>query len=237
MLSSLRKLHNKIGVTPETNDSYQAHLDVLLSSKVQVYSGQRTHFSLLHKMFMGLGINGKSTLDYNYGKFKINTDGSIKPAADNIKSGLHFFQDGGIMNGKFYKWGGLKNGVFFRAELGVVEEGLFANQKLVQGLRLCENGNFEEGLFENGHLIQGLRHGRFDRIVEEGSFKEGVLVKGMRYAKTGEPVSVEESVKADSESFADKLQQALELDDDLMNRALTYSDGEDDDNDDNYLSD
>ncbi len=228
MLSSLCKLHNQIPVTPELNESYQAHLDGLINSKVQFYSGQRTHFSLIHKIFMKLG----SSHEYNYGKFKVSADGSIKPAASNIKSGLHFWEDGGIMNGTFYPWGGLKKGVFFYAESGVVEQGLFVNQKLVKGVRLCRNGNFEEGVFENGQLVRGSCIDRINVIIEDGVFKDGVLLNGVRYMNTGKSVKVVDSIAANH------LEKLLELDDNLNDRVMSeYSEGEGDgEDDDDYLS-
>ncbi len=236
MLSLLRKLHNQIPVTPEINKSYQAHIGVLLNSRAQVYYGQRTHLALIHKMFMGLGMHAKSSLKYNYGKFKLNDDGTIKRAADNIKYGLHFSEDGGIMKGTFYPWGGLKNGVFFHPESGVVEEGLFINEKFTKGIRLCKNGNFEEGVFENGQLVNGLCIDRINSIIEEGAFKDGVLVNGVRYMNTGKSVKVMDSLAGH------QLEQLLEVDDELNDRVLAeYSEGEcdnddDDDDVDDYLS-
>lgn len=168
MLYSFRKLYNDYLKSVETKDfdkCFRDHTEILLQNKKDLYAAQRTILSLRHRMFMGFEIkNPSSTPDYYFGKFKLDKGGSLKggslkPAPDNIKTGLHFLKDGGIMDGTFHANGDLKTGVYFRVENGVVEEGSFINNILAEGLRMCENGDFEEGTFVDGKFTSGLRHG------------------------------------------------------------------------------
>jgi len=169
MLYSFRKLHNDYLKSVETKDfdkCFQDHTWILLQNKRDLYAAQRTILSLRHRMFMGLGLkNSPTASQYFFGKFKLDTGGSLKPAPDNIKTGLHFLIDGGIMDGTFHANGDLKTGVYFRLLYGVVEEGSFTNNILTNGLRICENGDFEEGTFVDGKFTSGLRH-KSDGLIE-----------------------------------------------------------------------
>lgn len=179
MLYSFRKLRNDYLKSVETKDfdkCFQDHTQILLQNKKDLYAAQRTILYLRHRMFMGFELKNPSSIpDYYFGKFKVDNGGSLKPAPDNIKTGLHFLKDGGIMDGTFHANGDLKTGVYYHLLYGVVEEGTFQNNILIKGVRLCQNGNFEEGTFVDGKFTTGLRH-RADGSIEEGTFSDGELI-------------------------------------------------------------
>ncbi len=180
MFYSFRKLRNDYLKSVETKDfdkCFQDHTEILLQNKKDLYAAQRTILSLRHRMFMGLGNapTSKTVFEYCFGKFKLDKGGSLKSAPDDIKTGLHFSKDGGIMDGTFHANGDLKTGVYFHL-YGVVEEGSFQNNVLTNGLRICENGDFEEGTFVDGIFTSGLRY-RPDGLIEQGAFTNGVLTE------------------------------------------------------------
>ncbi len=86
------------------------------------------------------------------------------------------FKNGTLITGYDTKIREEKKGIF------KIEQGLFQNDRLMEGKITYQDGKIEEGIFhQNGHLIQGKRMDRKNQIREEGHFKNGKLHgQGMR---------------------------------------------------------
>jgi hypothetical protein len=107
---------------------------------------------------------------------------------------------------------------------------------LFYGIRICENGDFEEGIFVDCKLMNGIRYLLNGKFEEVGT-RDWTSVSD-RSVSDSENESLDQEVLAKEKKAAERkhLDDLIELDDELNDRALAeYSEGEDNDDND-YLS-
>lgn len=222
MFNLLHKLYDdylKTNTDDEDGKKYfETHHAVLLKSTKEMYAAQRTALSLHHQLYT------------KFSKSEQKKDGSLRHS---LTCSVDFLSDGGIMEGNFLANEEFK-GVYFRPENGVVEAGHFKNKVLFYGIRICENGDFEEGLFVDCKLMNGIRY------LLNGKFEEVGTRDWESVSDSGsENESLDQEVLAKEKKAAERkhLDDLMELDDELNDRALAeYSEGEDNDDDDDNLS-
>lgn len=225
MFNLLHKLYDdylKTNTDDEDGKKYfETHHAVLLKSTKEMYAAQRTALSLHNQLYT------------KFSKKEQKKDGSLRHS---LMCSVDFLSDGGIMEGNFLANEQFK-GVYFRPENGVVEAGHFKNKVLFYGIRICENGDFEEGLFVDCKLMNGIRYllnGKFEEVGTRdwtsGSDRSG---------SDSENESLDQEVLVKEKKAAERkhLDDLMELDDELNDRVLAeYSEGEDNDDDNDNLS-
>jgi len=217
MFNLLHKLYDDYLKTNNDDESakkyFETHHAVLLKSTKEMYAAQRTALSLHNQLYT------------KFSKSEQKKDGSLRHS---LMCSVDFLSDGGIMEGSFLANEEFK-GVYFRPENGVVEAGHFKNKVLFYGIRICENGDFEEGIFVDCKLMNGIRY------LLNGKFED----VGTR-DWTSDSGSLDQEVLENQKKAAERkrLDELLELDDELNDRVLAeYSEGEDNDNDDDNDND
>ena len=223
MFNLLHKLYDdylKTNTDDEDGKKYfETHHAVLLKSTKEMYAAQRTALSLHHQLYT------------KFSKKEQKKDGSLRHSPVSVACSVDFLSDGGIMEGNFLANEEFK-GVYFRPENGVVEAGHFKNKVLFYGIRICENGDFEEGLFVDCKLMNGIRY------LLNGKFEE-VGTRDWTSVSDSENESLDQEVLVKEKKAAERkhLDDLMELDDELNDRVLAeYSEGEDNDDDNDNLS-